>query len=206
MVESRSLAEVEKYEMFQERAPRSGHIEVIAGSMFSGKTEELIRRLKRAQIAQLKVMVFKPLTDNRYADNAVVTHDDGRMEAQPVAASHEILEAARDAEVVGLDEAQFFDDGIVRVANQLADQGKRVVVAGLDMDYNGVPFGPMPNLMAVAEFVTKVHAICVRSGELAHYSHRLTADANQVMLGDRRTYEPLSRAEFVRERNQTPEA
>jgi thymidine kinase len=190
MVESRSLAEVEKYEMFQEPAPRSGHIEVIAGSMFSGKTEELIRRLKRAQIAQLKVMVFKPLTDNRYAENAVVTHDEGRMEARPVAASHEILDAALEAEVVGLD-----------VANQLADRGKRVIVAGLDMDYNGVPFGPMPQLMAVAEFVTKVHAICVRSGTLAHYSHRLTADPNQVMLGDRRTYEPLSRAEFVRERN-----
>jgi len=201
MVESRSLAEVEKYEMFQEPAPRSGHIEVIAGSMFSGKTEELIRRLKRAQIAQLKVMVFKPLTDNRYAENAVVTHDEGRMEARPVAALHEILDAALEAEVVGLDEAQFFDEGIVDVANQLADRGKRVIVAGLDMDYNGVPFGPMPQLMAVAEFVTKVHAICVRSGTLAHYSHRLTADPNQVMLGDRRTYEPLSRAEFVRERN-----
>lgn len=202
MVESRSLAEVEKYEMFQERAPRSGHIEVIAGSMFSGKTEELIRRLKRAQIAQLKVMVFKPLTDNRYADNAVVTHDEGRMDARPVVTSREILDAASGAEVVGLDEAQFFDAEIVHVANALADSGKRVIVAGLDMDFNGVPFGPMPQLMAVAEFVTKVHAICVRSGELAHYSHRLTPDSTQVMLGDRRTYEPLSRAEFVRERNQ----
>jgi len=201
MVESRSLAEVEKYEMFQEHRTRSGHIEVIAGSMFSGKTEELIRRLKRAQIAQLKVMVFKPQTDNRYADNAVVTHDEGRMEARPVAVSNEILALADGADVVGLDEAQFFDDGIVAVANQLADRGIRVVAAGLDMDYNGVPFGPMPNLMAVAEYVTKVHAICVRSGELAHYSHRLTEDANQVMLGDRRTYEPLSRSEFVRERS-----
>ena len=200
-MESRSLAEVEKYEMFQEHRPRSGHIEVIAGSMFSGKTEELIRRLKRAQIAQLKVMVFKPQTDNRYADNAVVTHDDGRMEARPVAVSNEILALAEGADVVGLDEAQFFDDGIVAVANQLADRGIRVVAAGLDMDYNGVPFGPMPNLMAVAEYVTKVHAICVRSGELAHYSHRLTEDADQVMLGDRRTYEPLSRSEFVRERS-----
>ncbi len=188
--------------MFQERAPRSGHIEVIAGSMFSGKTEELIRRLKRAQIAQLKVMVFKPLTDNRYADNAVVTHDEGRMDARPVASSREILDAASGAEVVGLDEAQFFDVEIVHVANALADSGKRVIVAGLDMDFNGVPFGPMPQLMAVAEYVTKVHAICVRSGELAHYSHRLTPDSTQVMLGDRRTYEPLSRAEFVRERNQ----
>ncbi|MEY2752411.1 MAG: hypothetical protein RLZZ570_357 [Bacteroidota bacterium] len=188
--------------MFQERAPRSGHIEVIAGSMFSGKTEELIRRLKRAQIAQLKVMVFKPLTDNRYAENAVVTHDEGRMEARPVASAREVLDAARDADVVGLDEAQFFDPEIVPVANELADRGKRVVVAGLDMDFNGVPFGPMPHLMAVAEFVTKVHAICVRSGELAHYSHRLTPDSTQVMLGDRRTYEPLSRAEFVRERHQ----
>lgn len=201
-MESRSLAEVEKYEMFQERAPRFGHIEVIAGSMFSGKTEELIRRLKRAQIAQLKVMVFKPLTDNRYAENAVVTHDEGRMTARPVASALEVLDAARDADVVGLDEAQFFDDEIVRVANELADRGKRVIVAGLDMDFNGVPFGPMPYLMAVAEFVTKVHAICVRSGELAHYSHRLTPDSTQVMLGDRRTYEPLSRAEFVRERQQ----
>jgi len=202
MVESRSLAEVEKYEMFQERAPRFGHIEVIAGSMFSGKTEELIRRLKRAQIAQLKVMVFKPLTDSRYAENAVVTHDEGRMTARPVASAREVLAAARDADVVGLDEAQFFDEEIVRVANELADRGKRVIVAGLDMDFNGVPFGPMPHLMAVAEFVTKVHAICVRSGELAHYSHRLTPDSTQVMLGDRRTYEPLSRAEFVRERHQ----
>jgi thymidine kinase len=201
MVESRSLAEVEKYEMFQEHTPRSGHIEVIAGSMFSGKTEELIRRLKRAQIAQLKVMVFKPLTDNRYADNAVVTHDEGRMDARAVAEAHEILALAEGADVVGLDEAQFFDDGIVAVANALADRGIRVVAAGLDMDFNGVPFGPMPHLMAVAEFVTKVHAICVRSGELANYSHRLTGDANQVMLGDRRTYEPLSRSEFVRERS-----
>lgn len=174
---------------------------MIAGSMFSGKTEELIRRLKRAQIAQLKVMVFKPQTDNRYAENAVVTHDDGRMEARPVSAAQEIVALADGADVVGLDEAQFFDDGIVAVANQLADRGIRVVVAGLDMDYNGVPFGPMPNLMAVAEYVTKVHAICVRSGELAQYSHRLTEDANQVMLGDHRTYEPLSRSEFVRARN-----
>jgi thymidine kinase len=122
------------------------------------------------------------------------------MDARPVAAAHEILALAEGSDVVGLDEAQFFDDGIVAVANALADRGIRVVAAGLDMDFNGVPFGPMPHLMAVAEFVTKVHAICVRSGELANYSHRLTGDANQVMLGDRRTYEPLSRSEFVRER------
>lgn len=203
MVESRSLAEVEKYEMFQEHAPRFGHIEVIAGSMFSGKTEELIRRLKRAQIAQLKVLIVKPITDNRYADNEVVTHDQGRMNALAVASAREIIALASEADVVGIDEAQFFDMDIVAVANELANAGKRVVVAGLDMDYHGEPFGPMPNLMAVAEFVTKVHAVCVRSGELANYSHRLTADPNRVLLGDRRTYEPLSRAEFVRERRST---
>ena len=203
MVESRSLAEVEKYEMFQEHAPRFGHIEVIAGSMFSGKTEELIRRLKRAQIAQLKVLIVKPITDNRYADNEVVTHDQGRMNALAVASAREIIALASEADVVGIDEAQFFDMDIVAVANELANDGKRVVLAGLDMDFHGEPFGPMPNLMAVAEFVTKVHAVCVRSGELANYSHRLIADPNRVMLGDRRTYEPLSRAEFVRERRST---
>jgi len=203
MVESRSLAEVEKYEMFQEHAPRFGHIEVIAGSMFSGKTEELIRRLKRAQIAQLKVLIVKPITDNRYADNEVVTHDQGRMNALAVASAREIIALASESDVVGIDEAQFFDMDIVAVANELANDGKRVVLAGLDMDFHGEPFGPMPNLMAVAEFVTKVHAVCVRSGELANYSHRLIADPNRVMLGDRRTYEPLSRAEFVRERRST---
>ena len=203
MVESRSLAEVEKYEMFQEHAPRFGQIEVIAGSMFSGKTEELIRRLKRAQIAQLKVLIVKPITDNRYADNEVVTHDQGRMNALAVASAREIIALASEADVVGIDEAQFFDMDIVAVANELANDGKRVVLAGLDMDFHGEPFGPMPNLMAVAEFVTKVHAVCVRSGELANYSHRLIADPNRVMLGDRRTYEPLSRAEFVRERRST---
>ena len=203
MVESRSFAEVEKYEMFQEHAPRFGHIEVIAGSMFSGKTEELIRRLKRAQIAQLKVLIVKPITDNRFAENEVVTHDQARMNALAVASAREIIALASEADVVGIDEAQFFDMDIVAVANELANAGKRVVLAGLDMDYHGEPFGPMPNLMAVAEFVTKVHAVCVRSGELANYSHRLTADPNRVMLGDRRTYEPLSRAEFVRERRST---
>ncbi|MCF8212523.1 MAG: thymidine kinase [Cryomorphaceae bacterium] len=189
--------------MFQEHAPRFGHIEVIAGSMFSGKTEELIRRLKRAQIAQLKVLIVKPITDNRYADNEVVTHDHGRMNALAVASAREIMALASESDVVGIDEAQFFDMDIVAVANELANAGKRVVLAGLDMDFHGEPFGPMPNLMAVAEFVTKVHAVCVRSGELANYSHRLIADPNQVMLGDRRTYEPLSRAEFVRERRST---
>ena len=203
MVESRSLAEVEKYEMFQERAPRFGHIEVIAGSMFSGKTEELIRRLKRAQIAQLKVLIVKPITDNRFAENEVVTHDQARMNALAVASAREIIALASESDVVGIDEAQFFDMDIVAVANELANDGKRVVLAGLDMDFHGEPFGPMPNLMAVAEFVTKVHAVCVRSGELANYSHRLIADPNRVMLGDRRTYEPLSRAEFVRERRST---
>ena len=203
MVESRSLAEVEKYEMFQEHAPRFGHIEVIAGSMFSGKTEELIRRLKRAQIAQLKVLIVKPITDNRFAENEVVTHDQARMNALAVASAREIIALASEADVVGIDEAQFFDMDIVAVANELANDGKRVVLAGLDMDFHGEPFGPMPNLMAVAEFVTKVHAVCVRSGELANYSHRLIADPNRVMLGDRRTYEPLSRAEFVRERRST---
>ena len=176
----------------------TGWIEVITGSMFSGKTEELIRRLKRAQFARQKVEIFKPMVDTRYAEEDVVSHDQNTIRCTPVESSSNILLLADDVEVVGVDEAQFFDEGIVEVCNELANRGARVIVAGLDMDFEGRPFGPMPNLMATAEYVTKVHAICVKTGNLAHYSHRKTADKKQVMLGEKEEYEPLSRAAFNR--------
>jgi thymidine kinase len=175
-----------------------GWIEVICGSMFSGKTEELIRRLKRAQFAKQKVEIFKPTVDNRYADNMVVSHDENEIRCTPVPASTNILLLATDIEVVGIDEAQFFDDEIVNVCNQLANRGVRVIVAGLDMDFKGNPFGPMPALMATAEYVTKVHAICTKTGNLAHYSHRKVSGDNLVMLGQVHEYEPLSRAAYYK--------
>lgn len=194
-------SKTEKYKMFLENTinhtKATGWIEVIAGSMFSGKTEELIRRLKRAQIAKQKVEIFKPIVDTRYDDEKVVSHDDNSIESSPVANSSNILILANGVDVVGIDEAQFFDEGIVEVCNQLANQGTRVIVAGLDMDSNGVPFGPMPNLMATAEYVTKVHAICPHSGNLAHYTHRKSdVNTSRVMLGGPEEYEPLSRALF----------
>lgn len=175
----------------------SGCIEVICGSMFSGKTEELIRRLKRAQFARQKVEIFKPIIDTRYHVEEVVSHDNNAIRSTPVESSSNILLLADNVDVVGIDEAQFFDEGIVEVCNELANRGCRVIVAGLDMDFQGRPFGPMPYLMATAEYVTKVHAICVRTGNLAHYSHRTGAEQQKrVLLGAQDQYEPLSRAAF----------
>ena len=175
---------------------KSGWIEVICGSMFSGKTEELIRRMKRAQFAKQNVQIFKPSIDVRYDEEKVVSHDANEISSTPVESSANILLLASDADVVGIDEAQFFDEGIVEVCNQLANSGKRVIVAGLDMDFRGKPFGPMPFLMATAEYVTKVHAVCVKTGNLANYSHRIADGDKLVMLGEKQEYEPLSRAAF----------
>ena len=173
-----------------------GWIEVICGSMFSGKTEELIRRLKRAEFAKQKILIFKPSTDVRYSESKVVSHDSNEIISKSVSSSKEIIQLSKDIDVVALDEAQFFDDGIVDACNELANGGKRVIVAGLDMDYEGNPFGPMPNLMAIAEFVTKVHAICTKTGNLANYSHRISKSKDLVLLGEREEYEPLSRLAF----------
>jgi thymidine kinase len=175
-----------------------GWIEVICGSMFSGKTEELIRRLKRAQFAQQKVEIFKPAIDVRYDEEMVVSHDSNEIPSTPVPAAANIPLLANDCQVVGIDEAQFFDDEIVAVCNALANRGIRVIVAGLDMDFKGNPFGPMPALMATAEYVTKVHAVCTRTGNLAQYSYRKTADEKVVMLGEQQEYEPLSRAAYYK--------
>ena len=173
-----------------------GWIEVICGSMFSGKTEELIRRLKRAKIAKQRVEIFKPLIDTRYDETMVVSHDDNQIHSTPVPAAANIRLLADGCDVVGIDEAQFFDDEIVAVCNDLANKGVRVVVAGLDMDFKGNPFGPMPNLMATAEYVTKVHAICKRTGNLANYSHRIANGDSLVLLGENQEYEPLRRVAF----------
>lgn len=176
---------------------QAGWIEVISGCMFSGKTEELIRRLNRALIARQKVEIFKPVMDKRYHHEHVVSHNENAIRSTPVNFANDILLLAGDCAVVGIDEAQFFDPSIVEVCNALANQGKRVIVAGLDMDYEGKPFGAMPQLLAVAEFVTKVHAICARTGQLASYSFRLTEEAEQVMLGERNRYEARSRTAFL---------
>lgn len=183
--------------MFLENASQKGWIEVICGSMFSGKTEELIRRLKRAEFARLRVEIFKPRIDVRYSEEEVVSHDASAIRSTPVDSAQNILLMTSDVDVVGIDEAQFFDQGLVEVCRQLADSGVRVIVAGLDMDFTGKPFGPMPALMATAEYVTKVHAICVRCGNLAHHSHRLTNDEKQVMLGAQDSYEPICRHCFA---------
>lgn len=175
-----------------------GWIEVICGSMFSGKTEELIRRLKRAQFARQKVEIFKPTVDTRYEDDHVVSHDSNQIRSTPVPAAANIPILADNCDVVGIDEAQFFDDEIVKVCNDLANRGVRVIVAGLDMDYKGNPFGPMPALMATAEYVTKVHAVCPRTGNLAHYSFRKSNNDNLVLLGETEEYEPLSRAAYYK--------
>ncbi len=172
---------------------------MICGSMFSGKTEELIRRLKRAQIAGQKIEIFKPEVDIRYDEEEVVSHDENSLSSTPVKSSSNILILANDAEVVGIDEAQFFDLELINVCNQLASLGKRVVIAGLDMDFKGRPFGPMPGLMAIAEYVTKVHAICVKCGSLANHSHRVIDSEKLVELGERTEYEPLCRGCFARE-------
>ncbi len=175
-----------------------GWIEVICGSMFSGKTEELIRRLKRAKFAKQRVEIFKPEIDVRYDEEEVVSHNDNRIRSTPVPASANIRLLANNVDVVGIDEAQFFDDEIVAVCNDLANRGIRVIVAGLDMDFKGNPFGPMPALMATAEYVTKVHAVCTRTGNLAHYSFRKAESENIVLLGETQEYEPLSRAAYYK--------
>ncbi len=177
-----------------------GWIEVICGSMFSGKTEELIRRLKRAQFAKQSVEIFKPTVDTRYANELVVSHDENEIRCTPVPSSANIRLLANEIDVVGIDEAQFFDEEIVNVCNDLANRGIRVIVAGLDMDFKGKPFGPMPALMATAEYVTKVHAVCTKTGNLAHFSHRTIPDERLVVLGEVHEYEPLSRAAFYKER------
>jgi thymidine kinase len=178
---------------------RKGRIEVICGSMFSGKTEELLRRLRRAKIARQKVEIFKPVIDVRYSQEEVVSHDKNSILSTPVEHSSNILLLASEVEVVGVDEAQFFDKGLTDVCQQLADQGIRVIVAGLDMDFKRIPFGPMPALCAIADDVTKVHAICVRCGSLACYSHRIVAGEKQVMLGEMHEYQPLCRKCYLQE-------
>ena len=175
-----------------------GWIEVICGSMFSGKTEELIRRLKRAQFARQKVEIFTPSIDTRYSEDSVTSHDSNKIRSTPVPAAANIPILADNCDVVGIDEAQFFDDEIVKVCNDLANRGVRVIVAGLDMDYKGNPFGPMPALMATAEYVTKVHAICTSTGNLAHYSYRKAKSEALVLLGETEDYEPLSRAAYYK--------
>ena len=175
---------------------KSGWIEVICGCMFSGKTEELIRRLNRALIAKQKVEIFKPIVDKRYHPMNIVSHNDREIKSTPVQAANEIILLSGDCDVVGIDEAQFFDENIVGVCNSLANNGKRVVVAGLDMDFEGRPFGPMPNLLAVAEFVTKLHAICAQTGDLASYSFRLSGDTEKVKIGEKELYEARSRGAF----------
>ena len=176
---------------------QAGWIEVICGCMFSGKTEELIRRLNRAIIARQKVEIFKPVIDRRYHHEHIVSHNENTIRSTPVNFASDILLLAGDCAVVGIDEAQFFDEAIVSVCNTLANNGKRVIVAGLDMDYEGKPFGPMPQLLAVSEFVTKVHAICAQTGQLASYSFRLTENDQQVMLGESGEYEARSRSAFL---------
>ena len=172
---------------------RPGRIEVVCGSMFSGKTEELIRRMRRAKFAKQKVEIFKPSIDTRYSDIEVVSHDQTSIKSTPVDTSSSILLLSSDIDVVGIDEAQFLDDGLVDVCNELANRGVRVIIAGLDMDFKGNPFGPMPALCAIADEVTKVHAICVRCGALAYLSHRLVRNDKQVLLGEKMEYEPLCR-------------
>ena len=179
--------------MFSENLKKSGSVEVICGSMFSGKTEELIRRLRRAQFAGQKIAIFKPKVDVRYSEDNIVSHDLKSIPSIPINSATDIFLMDSDVRVVGIDEAQFFDDTLIKVVQTLADRGVRVIVAGLDMDYLGNPFGPMPALMAIAEEVQKVHAICVKCGNLAHHSHRLVKNENLVVLGEKDVYEPLCR-------------
>jgi thymidine kinase len=179
------------------RGRRQGWIEVVCGSMFSGKTEELIRRMRRAEFAKMKVEIFKPRIDSRYHEENVVSHNQTTIRSTVVDHSSQLLLLTGDVEVIGIDEAQFFDDGLPDVCNQLANQGIRVIIAGLDMDYMGRPFGPMPHLLAIAEFVTKVHAICVQTGNLANYSYRHVPGDSVVQLGEKESYVPLSRMAYT---------
>lgn len=181
-----------------DRQKKRGTIEVIAGSMFSGKTEELIRRLKRAKIAKLKVEIFKPAIDTRYSVAEVVSHDENTILSTPVENSGNIMLLTGDVDVIGIDEAQFFDNGLIDVCTTLADMGTRVIIAGLDMDFKGKPFGPIPGLMAIADYVTKVHAICMRCGDVAQFSHRLSKADKLVLLGEKDEYEPLCRSCFFK--------
>ena len=194
------MCRTEIYKMFQEYSEieiqKSGWIEIITGSMFSGKTEELIRRIQISEISEPNVKVFKPKVDNRYAEDEIVTHSKVSIKCVSVESSKELFRMARNSKIVGIDEAQFFDDGIIKVCNDLANMGIRVIVAGLDMDFLGNPFGPMPNLMAVAEFVTKVHAECSKTGELANFSHRLNPDGKTIQVGGEAAYEAVSRFIF----------
>ena len=173
---------------------RQGRIEVVCGSMFSGKTEELIRRMKRAVFAKQSVEIFKPSIDTRYSEEDVVSHDHNSITCTPIDSSSAILWLAADIDVVGIDEAQFLDEGLVDVCNELANKGVRVIVAGLDMDFKGIPFGPMPALCAIADDVTKVHAICVKCGSLAYVSHRIVDEERRVLVGEKMEYEPLCRS------------
>jgi thymidine kinase len=175
------------------KGERRGWIEVICGSMFSGKTEELIRRLKRVAIANLRTEIFKPAFDTRYDEAKIVSHDENKVPSTPVGNSQTILMLAQDVDVVGIDEAQFFDEGITAVCEKLALKGMRVIVAGLDMDYQGKPFGQMPNLLAVADYITKLHAICMKCGNIANVSYRKVANGKQVLLGEKDIYEPRCR-------------
>ena len=175
------------------RGQRSGWIEVITGCMFSGKTEELIRRIKRAKIARQKVRIFKPARDKRYSDEQVISHDETVMDSIVVSASKSIFTDVGDSQVVGIDEAQFFDSGLIEVCNALALDGKRIIIAGLDLDFKGIPFGPIPHLMAMAEYVTKVHAICPHCGNLATHSYRLTNEQATIVIGEKDKYEPRCR-------------
>jgi len=179
--------------MFLEFSKKTGSIEVICGSMFSGKTEELIRRMKRAQFANQKIAIYKPSIDSRYSEENVVSHDKHSIPSTPISDPAQILSAPAGIQVIGIDEAQFFDNSIVEVAQILADRGVRVIIAGLDTDYLGQPFGPMPALMAVAEDIQKVHAICVKCGSPANHSHRLSKNDQLVLLGEKDVYEPLCR-------------
>ena len=183
-------------EQFTKENSQQGWIEVICGSMFSGKTEELIRRLRRAEFAKQTILLFKPLIDDRYATEAVVSHQGQSWEAKQLSSALEVLQLWNGEQIVAIDEAQFFDAAIVQVCNELSNKGVRVIVAGLDMDYKGVPFGPMPQLMAIAEFVSKVHAVCVHCGKLAQFSHRLVANSEQVLVGATEKYQPLCRSCF----------
>lgn len=185
-------------EFNQMETSRRGRIEVVCGSMFSGKTEELIRRLKRAKFARQKVEIFKPALDTRYSDVEVVSHDSNHIISTPIESSASMLLLATDVDVVGIDEAQFFDSDLVNVCEELARRGTRVIIAGLDMDFKCQPFGPMPALMAIADEVTKVHAICVRCGNLAYVSHRLVEGDKQVLLGEKAEYEPLCRECYIK--------
>lgn len=187
-----------QYDLHIENSKQHGSIEVICGAMFSGKTEELLRRIKRAQLAQQKVEIFKPAFDDRFHETNIVSHDSRSIPSTPVKSAARIPLLVQDADVVGIDEAQFFDDEVVNVCNTLANKGIRVIVAGLDLDYLGNPFGPMPQLMAIAEHVTKLHAICVGCGSLAQFSHRKSDENRQVLLGETDRYEPLCRLCFNR--------